>query len=310
MTTAVPQDAVRAVQLELDQCRERIHRILANAKERTDGDVLGIVDQVEQVLEESRGHIDDIERAVSSAGPPDGIRQALGEQSELLDGFIRELQHRTERLQDLATEAEAALNRIARIGGRIDDVAKAVRILAVNARIESTRIQGGEGFSSIAAQMTQLSRQVETANRAVASTVDRLVDMLPEIGSTAGALRARSQKYGHQAQGLSNQLSQDGARLQDALRSCRDAGSSRLSRIVAAAEEAFHGLAFQDPLFQRLMRIDTELFEVRVRVLRDLGQSPDTASRTRKPMHEEASRNLPKPASGELELADNEINFL
>lgn len=81
------------------------------------------------------------------------------------------------RRENLSQAAEEARKRARGAQGRIDRIARTVRMISVNARVESARAgQAGRAFGVIAEEIKALSEQTEVANTEMSESLEQIME--------------------------------------------------------------------------------------------------------------------------------------
>ena len=174
------------------------------------------------------------------------LSQAQGESNALPE--IREGVMRQETLIDEALDSA----RIAKtLVDKIDSAARASRLLALNARIEASRISadGASAFDVIATEVCTLSDQIEEANEEISDLLQKLNQMLPQVSEQAHATRSL-------VEDLHQQQQQQSAVLLQELEATRQSSHEVMDKVVVTASTALMHLQFQDPMIQNIERID------------------------------------------------------
>lgn len=300
--TTDPQ-IVSTIQEDLDSCREAVYNRLAAENEVTETEVLAIGTEVSTIVREARAHVDDIAEALDGLDADGGLPIVVEEQARDLGVFLTEVRNRLEHFQELTDRAAEKCDRISEIGAQIDLVSMAVRILAISANVEAARLPEGGGFTVIANEMTRLAERIEASNDEVSDVVTHLMQMLPEIGAEAKDLRDKTNQIAERLEQRSEELRRGGEMLSTALDACRIAGERRMPPIVEASKRVVAHLGFQDPVRQRLLRIDAALRLLRVKVMKTLGAGEEVAEDARDKAHVELS--LENPADADEEVIDS-----
>ena len=170
--------------------------------------------------------------------------------------------------EDAAERSEALeqVETIMRVGTTINEVARSSKMLALNASIEAARLGSqGRSFVVIASQMQALSERVHESNQLVAEMAAKLLKLLPQIVDTSKDLKSRSDQFQTDFTQSVTTVRAGTQKLESALDSVLGSGDARLATILQRSQSALSHLQFQDPVAQRLMRVDASLKKVEER---------------------------------------------
>ncbi|MBL8703553.1 MAG: methyl-accepting chemotaxis protein [Rhodospirillales bacterium] len=113
-------------------------------------------------------------------------RQAAGSAADGVDGLIASILQMSERLNRL----DDALNRVGKVAGGIETIARQTNLLALNATIEAARAgEAGRGFAVVAGEVKSLANETRTATQQIGDTAKLLTS---EIDSLRHDLTATS----------------------------------------------------------------------------------------------------------------------
>lgn len=211
---------------------------------------------------------------------------------------IGALLSRMDHVRRAADEAVATLQRVEAIAGRVnqvqqsldevDAVAYALRILALNARIEAARAGlQGRGFAVVAAET---GRQAETIAGAAKSVRGMVAGLWQEVRDSALQMRA-ALVHGDTAADMNRAAEasrEEGARALDALARAQDdmraeveAGAAGAEQLAGDIEDAITALQFQDAVNQQLDHVAAALREARDALSGDPGRGAQLLDRLR-----------------------------
>ncbi|MDY3556018.1 methyl-accepting chemotaxis protein [Gemmata sp. JC717] len=193
---------------------------------------------------------------------------------------IATLLTRMDQVRRAADEAVATLHRIEGIAGRVDRiqrslddvdaVAYALRILAVNARVEAARAgPQGRGFAVVAAETGRQAEAILGTAKSVRGMVDGLWG---EVRESARRMRAALLRDDGAAElNRAAEVSrEEGARALDALARAQadmqaevKAGAAGAEQLAGDIEDAMTALQFQDAVNQQLDHVAAALREAR-----------------------------------------------
>ena len=249
--------------------------------------VMDVADRTRTQIERSRSVLVGLEDARRG-----GISEVVREQSLMLREHVDDMSQRV-KAQD--EQAHDALAQVAAIGGLARQIAKMAseaQLLALNARIESSRLAGqSQGFNVVATEMMRLSNEVAAANQRVTEVADRLGAILPTLAQGAHDLRGRvdefAQRAGERLEEVDRKVHALHAEVTEVVRGADVA----LGAVVRHSQEALSHLQYQDVAAQELRRIDTRLHDLQVAAARSLGdvQAVAAIEPPRQPVHATAA---------------------
>jgi methyl-accepting chemotaxis protein len=210
-----------------------------------------------------------------------------------------------ERAIERVTNMEEISNNICKTLEKLENVARASRMLAMNARIEATHAgELGAGFNVVAVEVASQSNQV----RELASHVDTLTTHLREQASTTVAdLHSIAQR---ERQRLEQSRSEVEATLED-LRAAHQemkqelASMNEQSALLASdIGSAVREMQFQDRVSQQIAHVvqDLETLQAKLVSSEDGGGAPSFSSFTMREEREIAGMSDPESAAGDVEL--------
>jgi methyl-accepting chemotaxis protein len=245
--------------------------------------VMDVADRTRTQIERSRSVLVGLEDARRG-----GISEVVREQSLMLREHVDDMSQRV-KAQD--EQAHDALAQVAAIGGLARQIAKMAseaQLLALNARIESSRLAGqSQGFNVVATEMMRLSNEVAAANQRVTQVADRLCAILPTLAQGAHDLRGRvdefAQRAGERLEEVDRKVNALHAEVTEVVRGA----DAALGAVVRHSQEALSHLQYQDVAAQELRRIDTRLHDLQVAAARSLGDVHAVAAiePPRQPVH-------------------------
>ncbi len=133
---------------------------------------------------------------------------------------------------------EATINRVGKVTGEIDAIARQTNLLALNATIEAARAgDAGKGFAVVAGEVKALARQTSEATRQIGTTLGALTEDLRRLAHHA-------EEGGRQARLVETSTAAIGGAVQTMVSAVgevdRNAGEiSRATEAIAARCEAF-----------------------------------------------------------------------
>jgi len=255
MSVPPPPPTARDLWLQaFDEGREKVLARIRHARQLSDQGVLEAGDKINAIVKAARGFI---ERTKASMASPEDAA---------LEGLVEDVRRTVVGQCGKVQEALQYSSDIRKAGLAIEGAATASRLLALNARVEASRLTGADkaAFDVIAREVRDLSEEIANANGKIEVMIERLLRTLPEIAYEA-----------EQAKGMVEDLHcKQQARqveMEDQMRSSDEIGTETLERILAQARSALSELQFQDPMIQDIEGIDRVLVSLRNRLVKDLG---------------------------------------
>jgi methyl-accepting chemotaxis protein len=265
---------IRNVGSLLSSMRDKLGKRIQQMNQMTADEVTAAARLVNDVVERARTYVQDSQRTLAriEGQGQASVGQLLEAQSAMLRDHVREMSGRAQVQDERARQAAAAAKSIADLALAIERLAGEARLLAVNARIESSRLGAhSAGFEVLASEMQRLSDEVAGANERVSELAARLGTDLPWIAQHARDLRGAMEDF---ASSSSSRL-EDTERGVQALRvdvsSISRAGSSAMEDILRASRSALSHLQFQDVVAQELRMMDAKMRETHVSVAEAMG---------------------------------------
>ncbi|MCA9518511.1 MAG: methyl-accepting chemotaxis protein [Myxococcales bacterium] len=269
---------------------ERVETRIDDATTRSEQGVLEAGSAVEAILAEARAHVNETQATLNdltAAGSSDSVFEAVNDQARCVSQYVQKLQTATRDQAAAASAAIAQVDEMHALAHAMEQVASETRIVAINARIEASRLgPQGKPMIIIAEEMSRLNQHVQSMNKAVEALTNELCVVLPRIEALGLGMRAQAEEFETTlTEGLG-----DVARGADAFRrgveNVLAAGDRRLSSILEKAYAALSHLQFQDPVRQ-----DLALFEGEVRAVTDnIRESVRTGEPCQKPPGDLAHR--------------------
>jgi len=260
----VLSEAAVAVNTTYSDVREQVLGRVRSANELTEEKTLTIGQAVDDIVDVAKSQIEEIAGTVKTLEEKSnsGEEGAISRHTKAVSKYVDHVNVQLERQVRVAQVALEQSVEIVRAGAAIADLADAAKILALNARIESSRLhKKGSRFAVIATEMKTLSDGVDSANNLVRDLAERLQESLPTIAEQMRAMRQETRAFHKELQEHLKEIEDDKKGLQEALHASLKAGDRQLDKILKASQRALSELQFQDPMAQRLQRIDNDLAE-------------------------------------------------
>jgi methyl-accepting chemotaxis protein len=244
----------QAIGEELGTLRERLAAPLAAAIDLSEREVLAAGRAAYGILGEAKGHVSDL-RAVlddftraTSAGSH-AIANVIRAQSAMFTGYaaqLGDLAHTSEKAVDLTRN-------IVTLGREVEKISSALRLLTLNAQMESARFGAdGKTFGVIANEMRALSLEAQKASLAIGNIAEDLAVAMPQIKEQSGQLLASSATL---SQELTRQVQDFEKVHRETQRSLLDAihrSGVKAEKLADHAADLINHLQFQDRIAQGL----------------------------------------------------------
>lgn len=168
-------------------------------------------------------------------------------------------------MQGKTVERALALSEdIAQVGMSVSKLAREARLLALNAKIESTRLGSkGSAFGIISEEMNQMSGDIAKTNQMVSDAAAAMSACLPVITDQATEQIHDLKKF------IAVMDELKGA-IEKSLSSSNEAGETHIDKILGLAYSALSHLQFQDPMIQNLQKIDHVMKDLQENLNKDL----------------------------------------
>ena len=297
---------------EVREARGIISDIIREANQTTEAETIEAGRSLERIVTESRSYVNELREGFAevrgqaqggrSAG---GIVSAIAEQTRATDAYLMAVADDLRAQREAARQALEQTQNIVRMGATIAEVARSSKMLALNASIEAARLgQAGRSFAVIASHMQGLSERVHESNTLVSELAAGLMQLLPRVVDGSEALHHKTEAFGADFHAGVDHVQQGTQRLERALQRATTGGDQRVEVIIREGRAALSHLQFQDPVAQRLMRIDKRL-EVMERRLAAWLDQPELHNQIADPLQEELGGGEMAddlPESGEVML--------
>jgi methyl-accepting chemotaxis protein len=245
---------------ELKGCTELVSRLIAEARQLSEREVLAAGRCVVSINNEAKQHATDLSAlAKQFAGGNSENRRTIAhviqKQTHTCSTFATELGAELRDQSELALRALELTKRIAKFGEQINSISIEARILTLNADIESKRLgKSGAAFGAIAGEMRNLSASVHSTNQAVADLTRDLTRLLPKLAAGSQQMLRHSDAFSGQLvkQLADVEFAYDSA--QRAVHGTLQASQERAERIFAQTCEVLSHLQFQDRMAQDLSK--------------------------------------------------------
>lgn len=253
----VSQDLASLVSASLDSGLAMASRRAEQLSALTESSVLFVGESLERIVRDAQSYADSARATLERvAGSDDGtgIAQLIAAQNNILSAYVDQMRTRVSHQAQAAEAAVKASSKIRSLGNQISSVASQSRLLSLNASIEAARLgQSGRAFGVIAAEMTNLSRQVESTSRAVNTLVANLSETLPQVADAASEMQSSSEVFMTEIGESIACVDAKAKGLEDSVQETLTSGDECIAKILSKSQDALSGLQFQDPLAQGLV---------------------------------------------------------
>lgn len=234
-------------------------RRIAELNRLTESGVLSAGRSLEAIVTEAQAYTKDARATLegfSGSSEQQGIAVLIASQNQVLENFMREIRAQVKRQAEVARAAMLSSCQIQNLGNEIGSVAFQSRLLSLNASIEAGRMGAqGRAFGVIAAEMTKLSRQVESTSKAVSELVCVLSAALPNMAEAAQHMQGTSEAFIAEIGGSISEVDQRVRELGLSVQETMQGGDRCVSEILRHSQDALSSLQFQDPVAQGLVAV-------------------------------------------------------
>lgn len=229
-----------------DEGRDDILSRIRDARKVSDAGVVAAGERINAIVRAARSYIDKVEASLQDTGQSEIERLVEQVRTTVVDqhGMVRQALEHSEDIK--------------KAGAAIEGAASASRLLALNARVEASRLSGTDkaAFDVIAEEVRDLSEEIAKANHRIDGLIDRLLGTLPRIAEEAESARGTVDLLHHE-QGERHR------RLQAEVESRAQEGKAAVETVLQEARSALSELQFQDPMIQSIEGIDRILVKIR-----------------------------------------------
>jgi methyl-accepting chemotaxis protein len=242
---------------------------LEGAAAETEGEVLSVVEHIDQASRLSRAQVDLIDESMQNGLKlTDVMREQSGYNKDVvavLRNYVKvqqsELARHLERIERLSDEVGA----LSPLVGIISDIAKKTNLLALNAAIEAARAgETGRGFAVVADEVRKLSTQTAEAVTVIAEKIRAATQRAEsELALATEAIANNEttielQRIIGEIASIESRFNESSQVLLDVMHGV-DAGNKEM---VHRLSEALGRLQFQDVVRQRLEQVQYALHEL------------------------------------------------
>jgi methyl-accepting chemotaxis protein len=251
----------------LAEFRTLLMQRLNDVNATTQREVIAAASSVAFVVERATEHVKHVKQMVGSLEGRNGggVAAAVARQADVLRHYFESVSRDIARQEETADRAQQSLQRITKAANDTAHLASAARLLALNARIEAARVGGhGNCFSTIAGEMQHLAEQITQANEFIDGLASRLSEDLPELASSARALRTSSEELTRDLASATALVEQETADMRHVIGEMMVQSDREMASLIGSSHEALSHLQFQDVVAQGLLRLEPALHELQI----------------------------------------------
>lgn len=248
---------------------DSLHRVVGdeNANEGTNGhnkEDDSFVDAHGDETDSLGQSFDGVDSAEVDPDEHASIRTLIGEQkvsiTDFLDVTSRFLQEQTE----VAGESYKA---VYEMEGAVDSIQRILlnsKILAVNAQIEAKRLgDDGKAVYVLGGEMARFTKDIESANEAIQSRVSNVTSMMLRFRDEAMSKQQSLQEFSARIEAKLDFVQKRTDALMESLEETSEQMVESQSRLTVFSHDALSALQFQDPMSQKLRRVEHEVEKLR-----------------------------------------------
>lgn len=258
------------------------HRVVERVREvngTTETEVNNAARHVATIVDRARSYVVDSQHVLGSLDGTshDGVGGLLSIMSTLVRNHVKDMSARAAVQDERARRAALLAKNIVDLASAIDRLASEARLLAVNARIESSRLGAqSAGFEVLATEMQRLSDEVASTNEQVEDLAARLGHDLPAIAAHAQALRTSMEEFATHATHQINATDRGVSLLHEKVAVVSKQGEDVMEAILNASHSALSHMQFQDVVAQQLRQIDSWLRDAQLDAIREIDGDAST----------------------------------
>lgn len=221
--------------------------------------MLATGESITSLLIDARNQAAQAQKTLELVDTDSDLTLAIAAQTQGMEKYISDLLESLARQQEIATTAAAQSQQIASAVDQIAQIARATKILNVNAQIEAGRMgEAGKAFTVIADEMASLSSDVEKTNAMISNLAGILMNVMPQIEDMTNASVRGAKQFTKEF----GRLQRDVVRVEQELRAQHHGSAREAERIAThtleVAQTSLSRLQFQDPMAQSLIKVKLE----------------------------------------------------
>ncbi len=231
---------------------------------------------MQSVVEEANDYISILKTRMSSLTDSNesSLTHVVQKQLDVVHAYLDRVQGIVNKQHQIAQQAVEQSRGIYKAGSLIGQMTQAVKILALNAQIEASRLGvDNQALGVISQEMLRLSKTVDATNRAVRSLTQGLADTLPTLADQAKTLAQETQNFSEDLTLHSSRVEASNEDLMKLVITSLNEGDTRIATILDSSYAVLSELQFQDPMIQIIQRVDIELERMTQRLLPESSES-------------------------------------
>ena len=243
---------------------ERVSEVVA----MTEREVMSAAESVNKIVGVASGQVAALKEIIRHSADEAGhspIARAISKQLVSATSFANEMAASIEEQRNIAKVAAESAASISNAAASVQGLTRRANILALNARIEATRLAGNaQGFSVIATDMKNMSQAIADLNNTISALARTVEGLIPKMMSGVESMSSRSHEFSQELGAGMSELEHLSKAQRKEVNLALDASDDAMSRIIRASHEALSHLQFQDAVAQGLLRLDTRAREALV----------------------------------------------
>lgn len=255
---------------EIDQTRELINGFIEEANDLSTRAVLNVSDEMQSVVSEANEYITELKARMSSLtdSHEGSLTNVVRDQLDVVHAYLDRVQTTVDEQHKIAQQAVEQSRGIYKAGSLIGQMTQAVKILALNAQIEASRLGvDNQALGVISQEMLRLSKTVDSTNRAVRSLTQGLADTLPTLAEQAETMAVETRHFSQELTVHSARVEKSNADVMELVMTSLKDGDDRIATILEHSYTVLSELQFQDPMIQTIQRVDIELQRMTQRLI-------------------------------------------
>jgi methyl-accepting chemotaxis protein len=236
---------------------ERIGEVVA----MTEREVMSAAESVNSIVGVASGQVAALKAVIRQSTDEAGgssMGRAISLQLGNATGFANDMATRIDEQRQIAGAAAESAAGITEAASSVQGLTRRANILALNARIEATRLAGNaQGFSVIATDMKNLSQAIADLNGTIQGLARTVQGLIPKLVSGVESMSMRSHDFSEKLRTGMSELEVAAVQQRNEVNMALETSDQAMSRIIRASHEALSHLQFQDAVAQGLMRLDS-----------------------------------------------------
>lgn len=254
-----PRSGENAVDVGLALRSTLIERI-GEVVSMTEREVMLAGESVNSIVKVASGQVDALKAVIRQSTDETGgssMGRAISLQLGNATGFANEMATRIDEQRQIAGAAAESAAGITEAASSVQGLTRRANILALNARIEATRLAGNaQGFSVIATDMKNLSQAIADLNRTIQGLARTVQSLIPKLVAGVESMSLRSHDFSEKLRTGMSDLEEAAMQQRNEVNLALETSDQAMSRIIRDSHAALSHLQFQDAVAQGLMRLD------------------------------------------------------